>query len=178
MRRGKLGGEGGSESNPWVTREEEEATGRVIAAAITVHRELGPGFLESVYHRALTAELRRRGIEYDSEVDVEVIYRGEVVGRHRLDLLVGRRIVIELKAAQALDAVHFLQLRSYLKATRSPFGLLLNFGNGRLVVKRVVVRPPLLTSRSDLPSSPTLPRLPPPDGHLGAHSRNADDGEG
>jgi len=107
MRRGNAGIEGGSEHCKWVSEEQNASTGRVIAAAIAVHRELGPGFLESVYHRALECELMRRGIVYESEVDVEVTYGGVVVGRHRLDVIADGGIVIELKAVQSLEAVHF-----------------------------------------------------------------------
>jgi GxxExxY protein len=102
----------------------------------------------------------RRGIVYESEVDVEVTYGGVVVGRHRLDVTADGGIVIELKAVQSLEAVHFAQLRSYLKATRRPIGLLLNFGEPRLVIKRVILSHPAEAATSDPPFSPTLPRLP------------------
>lgn len=143
----------------WVTGEHEAATGRVIGAAIAVHRELGPGFVESVYHRAMELELRRRRIPFASESEVEVIYDGVVVGRHRLDLIVEHGIVVELKAVHALEAVHFAQLRSYLKATHQPIGLLLNFGGARMVIKRVILNTPPASVLSDPPSPPNLPRL-------------------
>lgn len=158
MKRGRSGGEGASERSTWLSAEEEAATGRIIAAAITVHRELGPGFIESVYHRALAHELDRRGIAFTSEVDISVRYDGVLVGRHRLDIVADEGIVLELKAVHALDAVHFAQLRSYLKASGWPIGLLLNFAASRLVIKRVIVRRPAFAVGSGLPFLPNFPR--------------------
>ncbi|HRZ09650.1 MAG TPA: GxxExxY protein [Gemmatimonadales bacterium] len=140
MTRGSAGVDGGSETASGVSVEEEASTGRVIGAAVAVHRALGPGFGESVYHRALELELDRRGVPFASEVEVDVTYVGAVVGRHRLDLIAIGGIVVELKAVQSLDAVHFVQLRSYLKAARLSVGLLLNFASTRLVIRRVVHR--------------------------------------
>lgn len=160
MRRGNAGIEGGSKTARWVTVEEEAATSRVIGAAVAVHRALGPGFGESVYHRALELELSERGIPYASEVEAEVRYAGAVVGRHRLDMIAIEGIVVELKAVQSLDAVHFAQLRSYLKAARLSIGLLLNFAATRLVITRVVLRGRTSTAPSEPPSFPAFPRLP------------------
>ncbi len=159
MRRGNLGGEGGSEEDVWVTPAEVALSGRVIAAAIAVHRTLGPGFVEGVYQGALECELGRRGLRHASQVDVMVRYETAIVGRHRLDLLIEPGIIVELKAVGALERIHFAQLRSYLKAAELPFGLLLNFGECRLVVRRVVVRSPFAPSSFPSPSPPTLPRL-------------------
>jgi GxxExxY protein len=143
----------------WTTPEEEASTGKVIAAALAVHRSLGPGYLESIYHRALTIELGLRGITPACEVEVEITYAGVSVGRHRLDVIADRGILVELKAVQSLDPVHFAQVRSYLRATRLSVGLLLNFASPRLVIKRVVVRHrPVLTS-SGLPYPPAFPRF-------------------
>lgn len=142
-----------------VTPEEEALSGRLIGGAIEVHRALGPGFFESVYHRALGLEFIRRGIRCESQVEVQVRYSGAVVGQHRLDFLVEPGLVLEIKAVHSLDRVHFAQLRSYLKATQLPVGLLINFGEPRLVVRRVIVRAPLPTSGAASPIPPTLPRL-------------------
>jgi len=158
MRRGSVGGEGGSEGPRWVTVEQEALTRRVLAAAIAVHRHLGPGFLESVYQGALECEFRQRAIAYEREREVEVVYRGVVVGRHRLDLVASGEVIVELKAIRSLEPVHFAQLRSYLKATQFPIGLLLNFGESRLGIRRVIVKRPFSSSPSDPPSPPTLPR--------------------
>ena len=118
--------------------EFEPLSAKIIEAAIEVHRELGPGFLESVYESAMRTALRHRGITYEAQKEVTIVFEGEEVGVHRLDLLVGEQIVVELKAVKAFDDIHFAQLRSYLKATRLKVGLLMNFNAPTLNVKRVV----------------------------------------
>jgi GxxExxY protein len=129
-------------------REFDPLSGRVIEAAIAVHRELGPGFLEAIYESALKAALRHRGIVYEAQKDVSVLFESEEVGIHRLDLVVEEAIVVELKAVKALEDVHFAQVKSYLKATRLQVGLLFNFNATRLLVKRVVL---------DFAHSPRIP---------------------
>jgi GxxExxY protein len=111
---------------------------RVIGAAIEVHRRLGPGFLEVVYHKALRCELTAMKIEWAAEVEVPIMYRGMVVGRHRLDLVVGGELVVELKSTAKLEFVHFAQVRSYLAASGIRVGLLLNFDQTRVTIRRVV----------------------------------------
>lgn len=115
-----------------------DLTSRVIAAAIDVHRALGPGYLEAVYARALAIELEVRAIPFEREHSVTIAYRGQKVGRHVLDLVVARCVVVELKAAWRLDPVHFGVVRSYLRATGLQHGLLLNFGAAVLDVRRVI----------------------------------------
>jgi len=119
-------------------RRFDDLSGRVIEAAIDVHRELGPGFLESVYENALVIALRERGIAVEQQVLVEIGFRGHHVGKHRLDLIVERQLVVELKAAKAFEDIHFATTKSYLKATRISVGLLLNFNAPTLQIKRVV----------------------------------------
>ncbi len=116
----------------------DELSGRVIEAAIAVHRELGPGFLEAIHESALKTSLRHRGIVYESQKEVTVFFEGEEAGVHRLDLVVEGQIVVEIKAVKALEDMHFAQVRSYLKATGLHVGLLLNFNAPTLIVKRVV----------------------------------------
>ena len=99
----------------------------VIGAALEVHRTLGPGFLESVYEHALAVEFRLRDIPFRRQVPVHVEYKGENVGEGRIDFLVDERLVVELKAADALHPIHSAQVISYLKATRQQLGLLINF---------------------------------------------------
>jgi GxxExxY protein len=118
--------------------EFEQLSGQIIEAAISVHKELGPGFLESIYESAMKVALRHRGIVYEAQKEVTVIFEEEEVGVHRLDLLVCGEIVVELKAIKALEDLHFAQVKSYLKATRLRVGLLLNFNAPTLVVKRIV----------------------------------------
>lgn len=117
----------------------EEITGPVIGAAIAVHRELGPGFLESIYEAALAAELRERGIAFQRQVSVPVIYRGVEVGLHRLDMLVASEIIVELKATKEINDVHFAVVRSYLRALQRRHDLILNFSKPRLEIRRVVI---------------------------------------
>ena len=116
----------------------EGLSNQIIGAAIEVHKELGPGFLESIYEHALKVELSKRGFHFDGQKEIRIKYRGVEVGIHRLDLLVENQIIVELKALRDLGDIHFAQLRSYLKATGMKVGLLLNFSKPTLEVKRIV----------------------------------------
>ena len=115
----------------------QELTSKIIAAAIEVHRTLGPGFLESIYEEALCVELDSMGITYERQKPVEIFYRKKLVGEHRLDLLVEKTVVVELKAIKAFENIHFSTVRSYMKATQVESGLLLNFATMPLTIKRV-----------------------------------------
>lgn len=115
----------------------ESLINRVIGAAIQVHTELGPGFLESLYEEALGIELRTLGIQFERQKAVPIFYRALAIGEHRVDLLVERAVVVELKATTALEKVHFAILRSSLKALGLSDGLLFNFVATRLMIKRV-----------------------------------------
>jgi GxxExxY protein len=117
----------------------EALSGRIIEAAIAVHKSLGPGFLETIYEAALKVSLGHRQIAYECQKEVRIAFEGEEVGIHRLDLLVGDEIVVELKAIKALEDLHFAQVRSYLKATGLHVGLLMNFNVPTLVIKRIVL---------------------------------------
>ena len=103
-----------------------------------VHRALGPGFMEVIYHEALAHQLMLDQIPFRSETEVTVPYKGIQVGRQRLDLVVSGRVIVELKAVTELSLVHKAQLRSYLKATGLRIGLLINFDQELLQVKRVL----------------------------------------
>jgi len=111
---------------------------RVIAAAIEVHKKLGPGFLEGVYERALRLELSDRGISFEAQKEVAVYYGNRQVGTHVLDLFVDNRLVAELKAVKCLEDIHFAQVRSYLRVTETEVGLLMNFNSRKLDVRRIV----------------------------------------
>ncbi len=111
-------------------------TERIIAAAIRVHRELGPGFLESVYEEALAVEFALSGIQFVRQKPIALFYKDHQIGEHRLDFLVEDQIVVELKAISALEDIHFAIGRSYLKATQLQDGLLLNFATAPLTIKR------------------------------------------
>ncbi len=116
-------------------------SGAVIAAAIEVHRHLGPGFLESVYDEALAVELELRGIAFVRQANISVGYKSHHVGLARLDLLIEEKLIVELKAVDALVPIHKAQVLSYLRATGLPLGLLINF-NSKLLregVQRVIL---------------------------------------
>jgi GxxExxY protein len=117
--------------------EHTELTERIIGAAIRVHKEIGPGFLELMYEEAMAIELASAGIAFERQKLLPIFYREHLIGEHRLDLLVEGKVVVELKAISALEDIHFAIVRSYLKASNLADGLLLNFATARLTVKRV-----------------------------------------
>jgi GxxExxY protein len=123
------------------SEELDREVSEILAAAIEVHRILGPGFLESVYENALCVELGVRNLGYRRQLPINVEYKGHRVGESRLDLLVGERVIVELKAIDALAPIHWVQVRSYLKATGCGLGLLINFNVPVLLrgVRRIVL---------------------------------------
>jgi GxxExxY protein len=127
-----------------------EITEQVIAAAIRVHRELGPGFLESIYEEALAVEFALSGIQFIRQHPVPLFYRDHQIGEHRLDFLVEGKIIVELKAISELQDIHFAVGRSYLKATNLQDGLLLNFATVPLTIKRFCRERSLADSDVDL----------------------------
>ena len=116
----------------------DELTKQVIGAAIEVHRILGPGLLGSIYEEALCYELSLRDIENERQVEIDVVDKGEIIKGQRVDLLVEKELVVELKSVSKLPDVATAQVLSYLKATSLRLALSLNFGEARLVdgVKR------------------------------------------
>jgi GxxExxY protein len=139
VRKGK--GEKGKEEKKKelrMDREElENLVPGVIGCMIEVHKELGPGFLESVHHRAVEVEMRYQGIPFETEKEVVLRYRGENIGVHRLDLFIAGELVVELKTVEKLSAIHYAQVRSYLKAVGKPLGLLVNFASAPVDCRRV-----------------------------------------
>lgn len=120
--------------------ESAEVTEAVIAAAIEVHRELGPGMLESIYQNAMQLELAARGIVFEAQKPIPVLYKGQRLSADlRLDLIVAGEVFVEIKSVAAIQAVHAAQLLSYLRLTRLGVGLLLNFNAATLKqgIKRV-----------------------------------------
>jgi len=117
--------------------KDRELTRKIIAAAIAVHRELGPGYLEAMYEEAICTELGLLEIPYERQKPVDIYYRGKQIGEHRLDLFVDNAVVVELKAIKALEDIHFSIVRSYMKACQAESGLLLNFSTMPLTIKRV-----------------------------------------
>lgn len=122
-------------------QELNELSGEILAAAIEVHRELGPGLLEKIYEVAFDHELRLRGLAVDRQVPVRVRYKDIEIDGQRLDLLVEGKVIVELKAVDATSPVHEAQLLSYLKASGMRLGLLINFNVPRLMdgVRRFVL---------------------------------------
>lgn len=118
----------------------EELTDRIINACINVHKELGSGFLENIYHNALKFELKKQELVFESEKEITVKYCGIEVGIHRIDLLVEGEIVVELKTVEDLNKKYYAQVRSYLKAMNKEVGLLVNFADYPLDVRRVELK--------------------------------------
>ena len=112
----------------------------IIRAAINVHKELGPGLLESVYQACMLKELRDMEVAVQAELPVPVLYRGELVSHDgfRMDILVEDRIIVELKSVEAVQPVHKKQLLTYLRLTNKELGLLINFGE--LLLKKGIHR--------------------------------------
>jgi GxxExxY protein len=110
----------------------------VIGAAYEVANTLGAGFLEKVYERALIAELRLHGIVAESQAPFAVLYKGEEVGTYFADVLVDRRLIVEIKCAEAFADEHLAQTLNYLKATDLRLALLINFQKPRIEWRRVV----------------------------------------
>lgn len=116
-------------------------SGDVLDAALSLHRELGPGLLESVYETILAAKLSQRGYSVDRQRPIDIQFEDlRFEAAFRIDLLVDRRLLVEIKSVERLTAAHAKQLLTYLRLTRRPVGLLINFGAGTLKegVKRVV----------------------------------------
>jgi GxxExxY protein len=130
-----------------------ELTEAVIGAAIEVHRQLGPGFVEAAYHRALAIDLAMREVAFESEQPIRFLYKGRAIGEGRIDLLIHERVVVELKAVDILAPIHQAQVISYLKAIGHHVGLLINFSVELLRdgIKRVIL--------SSLCLPPRTPRL-------------------
>jgi GxxExxY protein len=130
--------------------QNKHLTEPIIAAAIRVHKELGPGFLEAMYEEALAIELAAAALTFERQKLLPVFYREHLIGEHRLDFLVERKVILELKAISALEDIHFAIVRSYLKAANLQDALVLNFATVRLIVKRVGRENHPTTKREDL----------------------------
>lgn len=132
----------------------EELTAAIIGAAIEVHRHLGPGLLESTYEECLEWELQQLGYDVDRQMKVPIVYKGRTLNSsYRLDLLVEKQVIVDVKAVDSLADIHHAQLLTYLRHTSKDVGLLINFNSPLLRdgIKRVV-----LTNRvvSALPAVP------------------------
>jgi len=119
-----------------VSAELNAVSEKIIGCAVAVHKELGPGLLESVYEAALAVELELAGLPFERQKSLPVIYRGQAVGEFKTDFVIGSAIVVELKSVERMDPVFEAQLLSYLKLGKFPLGLLINF-NSRLLTQGV-----------------------------------------
>ena len=117
----------------------KEESYKILGAAFAVHRELGCGFLERVYQDALEYEFRERGIPYEREKKIQIMYKGKPLGEpYRADFVCYGKIIIELKAVKTLEDTHYAQVLNYLKATKMKLGILVNFHDTFIVPKRIV----------------------------------------
>ncbi len=114
-----------------------ELTSKIIKAAMTVHSTLGNGFQEVIYQRALEIEMREMGITFNRGFEMPIFYKERNIGSRRVDFLVEGVVSVELKAITKLDDVHFAQAINYLEAYNLEVGLLINFGESKLIFKRL-----------------------------------------
>ncbi|MBI3244246.1 MAG: GxxExxY protein [Chloroflexi bacterium] len=112
-------------------------TYKVIGLAMAVHNELGPGFPEEFYQKAMEMLMKAEKVQHDREFPIEIFFRGQIVGKFELDFVVERTVVLEFKAVATLAPIHEQQVLSYLAASGLPVGLLINFGAARLQQKRL-----------------------------------------
>ena len=119
----------------------DELSAIVIAEAIAIHREFGPGLFESVYESVLAGRLRKRGLKVDRQVQVKAVFDGETYDpAFKIDILVEERLVLEIKAVEKLSKAHAKQVLTYLRLIRQPVGLLLNFSEETMKdgIRRIV----------------------------------------
>ena len=121
--------------------EHDPLTQRIIGCAIEVHRQLGPGLMETTYEEAMCIELRDQQISFVRQDGVPVLYKGHLIGEHRPDLVVEDRVVVEVKSVERLIGVHQAQLLAYMRLLKKPVGLLLNFHSEvlRTGIRRLVI---------------------------------------
>ena len=119
----------------------KDVTERIISCAIEVHSTLGPGLLESLYQEALVEEFALRGIPFERQKEVALTYKGKDIGKHRIDLPVEDKVIVELKAVDTMNTIYEAQLLTYLKALNKKIGLLINFNEGKLKdgIKRMII---------------------------------------
>jgi GxxExxY protein len=125
----------------WIMRKllYGDLTEKTIGAMFEVHKGLGPGLSENIYRRAVLKELDSQGIKATSEKEYPISYKGEEIGRYRLDIVVEDKVVLELKALSRLEPVDEAQILTYLKGTEFKLGLLANFGEEKLKFKRFIL---------------------------------------
>jgi GxxExxY protein len=112
----------------------------IIGAIFEVHKELGPGFLESIYEKALIEELSSRGMQIETQKVIDLTYKNKKIGAHHLDLVVEDKVVVELKTVERFSIHHKAQLISYLRASGYKLGILVNFSKSKVEYLRVLIR--------------------------------------
>jgi len=119
----------------------KDLTHKIIGCAMQVHSFLGNGFQEIIYQRALVIELRKIGLEFQRELELDLFYKDfpESIGTRRADFLIERKVLVELKALTNIEEVHRAQILNYMKAYRIEIGLLINFGEKSLNFKRFIL---------------------------------------
>jgi GxxExxY protein len=118
--------------------EIDKITDCIIGCAYKIGNNLGSGFLEKVYENALAYEIKREGLEVEQQYGLKVLYNSVIVGEYVADLLVEKRVLVEVKAIKTLDTVHIAQCLNYLKATKLKVCLLINFGMPKVEIRRIV----------------------------------------
>lgn len=116
----------------------QDVTYKIIACAMEVHRKLGPGYPEYIYHRALIIEFKLQNVSFEDEYDIPIQYKGEHIGTRRVDFLVEKLIPVEIKAATELNNLNIAQAKNYVEAGGIEIGLLINFGAASLQFKRMM----------------------------------------
>jgi len=112
---------------------------QIMGAIFEVHKELGPGFLEAIYEKALIEEFVKKAIKVETQRVIDVIYKGKKIGVHRLDMVVEGKVVVELKTVDRFSTYHTAQMLSYLKASGHKLGILVNFSKAKVEYRRIVM---------------------------------------
>jgi GxxExxY protein len=115
-----------------------EITGKTIGCAMKVHQKMRNGYQELIYHRCLVIEFKKENIVFQEELELPIFYEGMEVGKRRVDFLIDKKVVLEIKAVSELNDTHLAQALNYLEGLNLEIGLLLNFGSKSLEVKRII----------------------------------------
>ncbi|MFH1360978.1 MAG: GxxExxY protein [Candidatus Omnitrophota bacterium] len=118
--------------------ELDKLTEKIIGIGIEIHNNLGPGFVEKIYEKAMAYEFQKNKIRFEEQAEIKVNYKTVELGYQRVDFLVEDEVIIELKSVSELGNIHYAQMLSYLKTTGKKVGLILNFAENRLKIKRMV----------------------------------------
>ena len=117
----------------------EALTNKVIGVGIDVHKQIGPGYAEKIYQRAFVLALKKSELRFEREKRFGIHFEGKLIGYQTIDFLIEKELVVELKAQESINNYHIAQTLSYLKATKKKLGLVLNFGQAKLEIKRVIL---------------------------------------